>query len=157
MRRLLIAVLAVSMVIVLSGAAFAQMRGPWSAMGGHGPMAMGGHGPMMGPGMGHGTMGQGMMGSRAGQGGESGDWQCPMSGSQGTAAAQVTEERAKELAQQYADNHLKGFTVERVLPFTGPRGTMYSVELKGPDGQARTFHVNPWGNVMPFGGPGRRG
>ena len=68
----------------------------------------------------------------------------------------ITEEKAKELAQQYADQYLKGFTVERVLPFTGRRGTMYSVELKGPEGQVRTFHVNPWGNVMPFGGPARR-
>jgi hypothetical protein len=140
MRRFLIATLAVSVVVVLAGAAFAQMHGPWSAMGGHGPM-----------------MGPGMMGGGPGQGGESGAWQCPMSGGEPTAATQVTEERAKELAQQYADNHLKGFTVERVLPFTGRRGTMYSVELKGPDGQARTFHVTPWGNVMPFGGPGRRG
>jgi hypothetical protein len=156
MRRLLIVILAGSVVVVLAGAAFAQMHGPWSAMGGRGPMmgqAMMGQG-MMGPGA---MGGPRMMGPRAGQAGESGDWQCPMFGGQAAAAAQVTEERAKELAQQYADDHLKGFTVERVLPFTGRRGTMYSVELKGPDGQARTFHVTPWGNVMPFGGPGRRG
>jgi hypothetical protein len=44
----------------------------------------------------------------------------------------ASDRKAKGLAQQYADNHLKGFTVERVLPFTGRRGTMYSVELKGP-------------------------
>jgi hypothetical protein len=67
----------------------------------------------------------------------------------------VTEEQAKTLAQQYADQYLKGFTVERVLPFTGRRGAMYQVELKGPDAQVRTLHVNPWGNVMPFGGPFR--
>jgi len=33
---------------------------------------------------------------------------------------------------------------------------MYSVELKGPKDEVRVLHVNPWGNVMPFGGPGRR-
>ena len=74
----------------------------------------------------------------------------------GAQPAQITEEKAKELAQQYADSYLKGFTVERVLPFTGGHGTMYSVELKGPDGEFRTFHINPWGNVMPFGGAQRR-
>ncbi len=31
-----------------------------------------------------------------------------------------------------------------------------SVELKGAKDEVRTFHINPWGNVMPFGGPGRR-
>jgi hypothetical protein len=80
-----------------------------------------------------------------------------MWGGQAAQATGVTEERAKELAQAYADQYLKGFTVERVLPFQGRRGTMYAVELKGPDNQTRTFHVNPWGNVMPFGGPARRG
>ena len=53
--------------------------------------------------------------------------------------------------------YLKGFTVEKVLPFTGMHGTMYSVELKGPQDEVRTFHINPWGNVMPFGGPQRMG
>jgi hypothetical protein len=33
---------------------------------------------------------------------------------------------------------------------------MYSVEMKGPNDEVRVFHVNPWGHVMPFGGPGRR-
>jgi hypothetical protein len=67
--------------------------------------------------------------------------------------AQVTEEQAKELAEKYAETYLTGFTVERVLPFTGMRHTMYTVELKGPNGETRTLHVNPWGNVIPFGGP----
>ena len=76
----------------------------------------------------------------------------------GTDAAQpaLTEEKAKEAAQAYADKYLKGFLVEKVLPFTGMHGTMFSVEMKGPNEEVRTFHVNPWGNVMPFGGPGRR-
>ena len=98
-----------------------------------GPRMMGGPGPGGGPGA------------------------CPMFAGQGTETTAVTEDRAKELAQAYADQYLKGFTVERVLPFSGPRGTMYSVELKGPEGQMRTFHINSWGNVMPFGGPARRG
>ncbi|MEX2146086.1 MAG: PepSY domain-containing protein [Candidatus Rokuibacteriota bacterium] len=138
MKRMLSVVMAVAVIALLGGAAFAQMGGP------------GGQG--MGPGMmGPGTMGPGMMGrGMAGRG--------MMHGASGQQdpAVQVTEEKAQELAQEYANEHLKGFTVERVLPFTGMHGTMYSVELKGPEGQVRTFHINPWGNVMPFGGPQRR-
>jgi hypothetical protein len=130
MKRYLMAVAAVAASAALVGPAFAQM----------------GYGPM-GRGMWGGGMGPGMMGGGPGN--------CPGAAAYGQAA-EITEEQAKQLAQQYADQHLKGFTVERVLPFTGRRGTMYSVELKGPDGQVRTFHVNPWGNVMPFGGPMRR-
>jgi hypothetical protein len=74
-----------------------------------------------------------------------------------TTAAQITEEKAKELAQQYADQYLAGFTVEKVLPFTGMHHTMYSVELKNPQGDVRTLHINPFGNVMPFGGRWGRG
>jgi len=101
---------------------------------------------MGGGGMGSGTMGPGMMGGSMGRGGQ-GVQQAP---------PQVTQERAEELAQQYAEQHLKGYTVERVLPFAGTRGTAYSVELKGPNGQVRTLHVNPWGDVVPFGASGRR-
>jgi hypothetical protein len=68
----------------------------------------------------------------------------------------LTEEKAKEVAQQYADSYLKGFTVERVLPFAGMGMTMYQAELKGPNDESRVLHINPWGNVMPFGGPWRR-
>jgi hypothetical protein len=130
MRRVLSVMLAIGVVALLGGVALAQMGG--------GPAA-GGMGPGM---MGGGMMGPGMMGSGGGPSGQ---------------AAQITEDKAKELAQQYADTYLKGFTVEKVLPFTGMHGTMYSVELKGADGQVRTFHINPWGNVMPFGGPQRSG
>jgi hypothetical protein len=49
-----------------------------------------------------------------------------------------------------------GIAQLKVLPFTMPHGTSYSVELKGPKDELRTFHINPWGNVMPFGGPWRR-
>ena len=34
-------------------------------------------------------------------------------------------------------------------PRTGTR-------LKGPNDETRVLHINPWGNVMPFGGPWRR-
>jgi hypothetical protein len=137
MKRIVTAALVVGVSLAVAGAAFAQMGGP-GYMGGPGMMMRGGwagHGMMAGP----------------------GQFGCPMAAaSQQQAATQVTEEQAKAAAQQYADQYLKGFTVERVLPFTGRRGVMYQVELKGPDGQVRTMHVNPWGNVMPFGGPGRR-
>jgi len=65
---------------------------------------------------------------------------------------QITEQKANELAQQYADENLAGFKVERVLPSTGMPHTMYSVELKGPKGESRTLHITPFGGVMPFGG-----
>lgn len=143
MRRFLSVALPVSVIVLLAGVAFAQMGG--------GPMA-GGMGPgMMGSGMmGGGMMGSGMMGGTAGQAG------CPGMAATGAAAAPVTEEKAKEVAQQYVDKYLKGFTVEKVLPFTGMHGAAYSVELKGPKDELRILHVNPWGNVMPFGGPWRR-
>ena len=143
MKRILTVALVAGMSLAVAGAAFAQMGGP-GFMGGPGQMG----GPMMM--MRGGWAGPGMM---AGPG-QSG---CPMAAfGQQQAATQVTEEQAKVAAQQYADQYLKGFTVERVLPFTGRGGAMYQVELKGPDGQARTLHVNPCGNVMPFGGRGRR-
>jgi hypothetical protein len=133
MKRFLMVVVAVAASAALAGTALAQM--PYGGMG---------------RGMRGGAMGPGMMG---------GGWQgnCQAAAATGQASTdQVTEEQAKALAQAYADQYLKGFTVERVLPFTGRGGTMYSVELKGPEGQVRSFHVNPWGNVMPFGGPARR-
>ncbi len=137
MKRFLMVALAVAGALALAGAAFAQMGGP-SHMGGQGRMWSG-------------AMGPGMMGG-AGQSG------CPgaMGHAQQQGAAQITEEQAKDMAQQYADQYLKGFKVEKVLPFAGRGGAMYQVEMQGPDGQMRTLHVNPWGNVMPFGGPSRR-
>ena len=89
-----------------------------------------GHG--MGPGMGHAMMGG------------PGMW--------ATTTTQITEQKANELAQQYADKNLAGFKVERVLPSTGMPHTMYSVELKGTKGESRTLHITPFGGVMPFGG-----
>ena len=45
-----------------------------------------------------------------------------------------------------------------VLPFTGMHYnfTMYQAELKGPKGEVRALHINPWGQVMPFGVYGPR-
>ena len=95
-------------------------------------------------------MGGGWMAGRMGPG----QFTCPgMTAATQTAPAAVTEEKAKELAMEYAQKYLPGFTVERVLPFTGRSRTMYQAELKGPKGEARALHINPWGNVMPFGGP----
>ena len=91
-----------------------------------------GHGIGMGPGMGRAMMGG------------PGMW--------ATTTTQITEQKANELAQQYADKNLAGFKVERALPSTGMPHTMYSVELKGPQGESRTLHITPFGGVMPFGG-----
>ena len=129
MKRFLSVALLVTAVVLLAGVAFAQMAG----------------------GMDQGMMGSGMMGGAPGQGG------CPGMTATGTTQTQITEEKARDLAQQYADKYLKGFTVDKVLPFAGMHMAMYQVELKGPEGETRILHVNPWGNVMPFGGPWRRG
>ena len=103
--------------------------------------------PVAGPGTGRGGwMGPGMMGGWEGQ-------PCWST----TNTPEITDEKAKELAQKYADQYLTGFKVERVLPFAGMHHTMYSVELKNAESEIRTLHINPFGNVMPFGGPWRRG
>jgi hypothetical protein len=131
MKRFFTVALVAAATLALAGAAFAQMGGPGRMWGG--------------------GMGPGMMGG-------AGQFGCPGAAgyAQQQGAAQITEEQAKDMAQQYADQYLKGFKVEKVLPFAGRRGAMYQVEMQGPDGQVRTLHVNPWGNVMPFGGPSRR-
>lgn len=133
MKKVLSAIAVAGGLTLLGGAALAQWGG--------------------GPGRGYGGMGPGMM-----RGGGPG-WMAggaPCAGYQ-EGAAEVTESKAKELATNYADQYLKGFKVERVLPFTGRFRTMYSVELKNDAGEVRTLHVNPFGNVMPFGGPWRSG
>ena len=75
------------------------------------------------------------------------------------AQSQIIEDYAKAAAQQYADKYLKGYKVDRVLPYTGMGGamTMFQAEISGPDGESRLLRINPWGNVMPFGGPRRAG
>lgn len=148
MKRIVSVVAGLAVLVALAGVAIAFM-GPRGAIGMGPGMGMSGGTMGMGPGMGMSGgmmgMGRGMMGASTG---------CPGMTQAGTTA--ITEEKAKELAQEYADRHLKGFTVEKVLPFTGMHGTMYSVELKGPNEEVRAFHVNPWGHVMPVGGPWER-
>ena len=114
----------------------------------------GGNGPGRGMGFSRGEMGHGMMGGH-GMGWGGGEANCP--GLRGTSTATITQENAKELAQKYADTNLPGFKVERVLPSGGMHHTAYAVELKNSEGELRTFHINPFGNVMPFGGPWRSG
>jgi len=126
MTRYLIPAGVVLAMALAVGVAVAQMGGPPATTGTMGP-------GMMGPMMMGATGCPGMMGGNA-------------------ALPALTEEKARDAAQAYADTYLKGFTVEKVLPFTMMQGTMYSVELKGPNEEVRIFHVNPWGNVMPFGG-----
>lgn len=99
----------------------------------HGGDGRGPHGAMMGAGMQH--------------GGPSGHFQ-------GTET-EITEEKARELAQQYAEQYLAGFEVKQVLPSTGMGHTMYWVELKNSEGELRSLHVTPFGGVMPSGGPGQ--
>jgi hypothetical protein len=128
MKRLFGVLVAVA-VVAVAGLAFAQMGG---GMGGMGPGMMGGGAP----------------GGTANQGG------CHSTDQ--ANAASITEDKAREVAQQYVDTHLPGFTIDKVQPFVGMHGTMYSVELKGPKGEVQVVHVNPWGNVMPgHGSTGR--
>lgn len=136
MKKVLSIIAVAGGLTVLTGVALAQWGG----------------GPGGGPGRGwYGGMGPGMMrGGGPGWMGGGG----PCAGAT-EATTEITEEKAKELATAYADRYLKGFAVERVLPFTGRFHTMYSVELKNEAGEVRTLHVNPHGNVMPFGGPWR--
>jgi hypothetical protein len=138
MKRFLSIAIAAVMLVSLGGVAFAWMGG--------GPMGAGSMGHMTGAGV----IGGYMMG---GPGGPTG---CPGMTGAGVTGVSLTEEQARTLAQTYADTYLQGFTVEKVLPFTGRHGTAYSVELKGPKDETRVLHVNPFGGVMPFGGPGRR-
>ena len=112
--------------------------------------APGEYGPGWGPGMGWGYgMGPGMM--RGGPG-PYGQPPCGAWGGPQGAQAQVTEENAKAAVQQYADRYFKAYKIERILPFAAMNGmTIYQAELAGPSGESRILHVNPWGNVMPFG------
>jgi hypothetical protein len=108
-----------------------------------------------GPGMGWGNgMGWGYgMGPAMMRGGPGPYGQAPCGAWGGGSQAQVTEENAKAAVQQYAEKYFKSYKVERILPFVAMSGlTMYQAELSGPNGENRILHVNPWGQVMPFGG-----
>ena len=127
MKRIATVITVAVGVALLGSVALAQMGGRWEAMGPH----------MWG--------GRGAAGPAA---------NCPGISSE---AAQVTDEKAKALAQEYADKYLAGFTVQRVLPFEAMRGKAYSVELKNAQGEVRTLHVNPFGAIRPFGPRAGRG
>ncbi|HAM58254.1 MAG TPA: hypothetical protein DCQ64_23720, partial [Candidatus Rokubacteria bacterium] len=71
-------------------------------------------------------------------------------------APEITAEQAQKAATEYAKQYLPGFTVKGTAPLTGMHMTMYQAELSGPGGETRILHINPWGNVMPFGGPATR-
>jgi hypothetical protein len=157
MKRRLIGGAVVALALGLAAGAWAYGPGFYRAGGGWG------WGGQMGPGMmgGGWGMGPGMMGggSRMGPGtaGPEGA-PCWQGGPTGTTATQITDEKAKEIATSYTTKYLPGFTVERVLPFSGMHTnlTMYQVELQGPKGETRTLHINPFGQVMPFGPSGPR-
>jgi len=132
MGRVFGMILAGAAVLALVGASSAQMGG---GMGGG--MMGGGKG---GGTMGGGHMGSGMMGSDTGKG----------------TAPEITAEQAQKAATEYAKQYLPGFTVKGTAPLAGMHMTMYQAELSGPAGETRILHINPWGNVMPFGGPATR-
>jgi len=95
-----------------------------------------------GPGMG--------MGRRAGFGPSGG----PCMQQQGAAAATATvidDAKAKAIATEYVSKNLSGYQVDKLVKFDRPRGSMFQVELKGPKGEVRYLHINPWGNVRDFG------
>jgi hypothetical protein len=74
---------------------------------------------------------------------------------QGTATP-IDEAKAKELATAYVAKNLAGYQIQKYVKFDRPRGTMYQVELKGPQGEVQYLHINPFGAVVaPRFGAGR--
>ncbi|MBI3085463.1 MAG: hypothetical protein HYY88_07020 [candidate division NC10 bacterium] len=121
------------LVLGVSGAALARWGGPGMGMGmGFGPQA---RFAGMGPGAGFGP----------------GAAPCWNQGATGVVATAIDEAKAKEIATEYVTKNLPGYTVEKLVKFERPRGTMYQVEVKGPKDEVRYLHINPFGNVIPFG------
>ncbi len=58
----------------------------------------------------------------------------------------VTKERAKDLAQEFAEQYLPDFRVERIVPFEVYQ-IVYSVDLQNSGGEHRTLRINPYGEV----------
>ncbi len=147
MKKALGVVLTAVLVLGIAGAAMAWWGGPGMGMGqGYGPYGRG-------AGWGHGMMGwHGGAGPGAGMG--PGPGPCWQRGATGATATAIDEAKAKEIAAEYVTKNLPGYTVVKIEKFDRPRGTMYSVELKGPKDEVRHIHINPFGYVMPFG-PGR--
>ncbi len=137
MKKALGVTLVAVLVLGVASAALARWGGPGMGMGmGYGPQrAMMGPGSGMGPGMGFGP----------------GAGPCWRQGATGVTATAIDEGKAKEIATDYVTKNLPGYKVEKLVKFERPRGTMYQVELKGPKDEVRYLHINPFGNVMPFG------
>jgi hypothetical protein len=140
MKKIVGVMLVAVLVIGLGGVAMAQWGGPgtgprWADQSG---APAGGPGQGFGPGRGRGR--------------------CGMQG-QGAASANATpidEAKAKELAGEYVTKHFVGYEVQKYVKFDRPRGTMFQVELKGPQGEVQYLHINPFGQVMaPRFGAGR--
>ena len=144
MKKALGVTLVAVLVLGISGAAMAWWGGPGMGYG-YGPGMMGygpqGRGAGWGPG--------GMMGGRGGWGPGAGP--CWQQGTQGVTASAIDDAKAKEIANDYAAKNLPGYTVEKLVKFERPRGTMYQVELKGPKDEVSYIHINPFGYVVPFG------
>ena len=147
MKKALGIAIAAMLVLGLSGLATAWWGGPGGGMmGGYGPQGMMGQG--WGPGGGWGPgMGRGR-GAGFGPGGGP-CWQ--PGGPQGANAPAIDDAKAKELAADYVKQNLPGYSVEKLVKFERPRGAMYQVEVKGPQNEVKYLHINPWGNVVPFG------
>jgi len=143
MKKTLGVAMVAVLVLGLTGAAMAWCGGPGMGMG-YGPGMMG-----SGPQGQGGGWGPGMMGGRGGRGPGAGP--CWRQGAAGVSATAIDEAKAKEIATDYVTKNLPGYTVEKFVKFERPRGTMYQVELKGPKDEVRYLHINPFGNVIPFG------
>ena len=144
MKKVLGVALVAVLVLGVSGAALARWGGPGMGMGQGTGMGLMGFGPqpaMMGPGTG--------MGPGAGFG--PGAAPCGSQGATGVTATAIDEAKAKEIATDYVTKNLPGYTVEKLVKFERPRGAMYQVEGRGPKDEVRYLHINPFGNVIPFG------
>lgn len=151
MRKILGMTLVAVLVLGLGSVALAQWGGP--GMGpGYGPQGqMMGGGPGWGYGPGHGRGGMRGGGFGPGQG------PCAQGFQPGAAPAQAIDDaKAKELAAEYVQKHLAGYQVEKVVKFERPRGPMYQVEVKGPQGEVQYLRINPFGAVMPPRSPAGR-
>ena len=84
----------------------------------------------------------------------------------------ITEDQARDLAQQYADKNLAGFKVVRPLGYGGGYNTVcykidspttgryqsfysveYSMDVKNPAGETHNLRVDQFGYVTEFSGP----
>jgi len=127
-------------VLAVTGMAMAQWGGPGMGMGPHG--AMMGSAAGSGPGMG--------MGRRAGSG-PGGGMCMQQRGAAAATATAIDDAKAKEIVKEYVSKNLSGYQVDKLVKFDRPRGSMFQVELKGPKGEVRYLHINPWGDIRDFG------